>query len=146
MMALRYLLDTSVYCQPLRPQPSVVCQGKWQRLGDEQLAVPAIAIAEIEFGLFLKDSDKLWKAYRSILKDRLATLDFTPSTASVFGELKARQTKSGKRIDDFDLAIAAIAITHNLTVATLNARHFQLIEGLRWEDWSDGWRKRQQLC
>lgn len=135
-MALRYLLDTSVYCQPLRPRPSASCQTNWQHHGDQRLAVPAIAIAELEYGLFLKDSDKLWNAYRTILKGRLASLDFTPSTASVFGEIKANQTQSGQTVDDFDLAIAAIAIAHDLTVATLNCRHFQRIENLQWEDWS----------
>lgn len=135
-MALRYLLDTSVFCQPLRPRPSKPCQERWLRQGDEHLAVPAIAIAELEYGLFRKDSDKLWHAYRTILKRRLVTLDFTQATASVFGEIKAQQSQSGHTIDDFDLAIAAIAVERDLTVATLNARHFQKIEGLRWEDWS----------
>lgn len=131
-----YLLDTSVFCQPIRPQPNAACQARWQRYGDDRLAVPAIAIAELEYGLFLKNSDKLWDAYRTILKDRLDTLDFTAATATVFGEMKTRQTKTGKTIDDFDLAIAAIAISHDLVVATLNARHFKIIEGLKWQDWS----------
>lgn len=135
-MALRYLLDTSVFSQPLRPQPLAACQKAWQRQGDERLAIPTIAIAEIEYGLFQKDSDRLWMAYRTILKDRLTTLDFTASVASVFGELKAKQAQIGKIVDDFDLAIAATAVAHDLTVATLNTRHFSLIEGLRWEDWS----------
>ena len=95
-----------------------------------------MGIAELEFGLFLKDSDRLWAAYRSILKDRLKIFDFDANSASVFGELKAKQTQSGKTVDDFDLAIAAVAIAHDLTVATLNSRHFKLIDGLHWEDWS----------
>jgi predicted nucleic acid-binding protein len=131
-----YLLDTSVFCQPIRPNPDTHCQNHWKHHGDDRLAVPAIAIAELEYGLFLKDSDKLWEAYRTILKGRLHVLDFITETASVFGELKARQTVTGKTVDDFDLAIAAIAVTHDLTVATLNVRHFQKIEGLKWEDWS----------
>lgn len=135
-MARHYLLDTSVFSQPIRPRPLPACQEHWQRHGDTQLAVPAIAIAEIEYGLFLKDSDKLWTAYRTILKDRLESFDFTPSVAAVFGEMKATQARVGKAVDDFDLAIAATAVTHNLTLATLNKRHFQLIEGLEWEDWS----------
>lgn len=136
-MALRYLLDTSVYCQPLRPAPVEPCQRKWQKLGDEQIAVPAIAIAELEYGLFLKDSERLWQAYRSILKGRMAVLDFSHSAASVFGEMKAQQNTLGKIVDDFDLAIAAIAVAHDLIVATLNHKHFQLIEGLRWENWAE---------
>lgn len=136
-MATCYLLDTSVFSQPIRPHPLSECQRRWQQLGDARLAVPAIAIAEIEYGLFLKDSEKLWTAYRTILKDRLVSFDFTPPVASVFGEMKARQAQLGRPIDDFDLAIAATAATHHLTVATLNKRHFQLIEGLQWEDWSE---------
>ena len=135
-MAQRYLLDTSVFSQPIRPRPLVTCQERWQRYGDARLAVSAIAVAEMEYGLFLKDSDKLWTAYRTILKDRLKSLDFTTSVATVFGEMKAIQARIGKAVDDFDLAIAATAVTHNLTVATLNQRHFKLIEGLEWEDWS----------
>lgn len=134
---MRYLLDTSVYCQPLRHAPIDACQRRWQKLGDDQLAVPAIAIAELEYGLFLKDSEKLWQAYRTILKGRLTVLDFTQTTASIFGEMKASQSISGKTIDDFDLAIAAIAVAHDLVVATLNYRHFQQIKGLRWENWSE---------
>ncbi len=135
-MALRYLLDTSVFSQPIRPQPLPACQSRWQRHGDAKLAVPTITIAEIEYGLFLKNSDKLWTAYRIILKDRLAPLDFTAAVASVFGEMKSRQAQLGQTVDDFDLAIAATAVAHNLTVVTLNKRHFKLIEGLSWEDWS----------
>ncbi|PXA03273.1 hypothetical protein DDZ13_12670 [Coraliomargarita sinensis] len=136
-MALRYLLDTSVFSQPIRPQPLPVCQSRWQQQGDGKLAVPAMAIAEVEYGLFLKDSDKLWSAYRAILKGRLQVFDFTAPVASVFGEMKARQSQLGKSVDDFDLSMAAIAVAHNLTLATLNVRHFKLIEGLDWEDWSN---------
>ena len=96
-MALRYLLDTSVFSQPIRPLPLAVCQRKWEQLGDSQLSVSAMVIAEIEFGLFLKDSDKLWSAYRMILKDRLIAFDFNASVGSVFSEMKARQFKMGNR-------------------------------------------------
>lgn len=50
--------------------------------------------------------------------------------------MKARQQRIGATVDDFDLAIAATAMTHDLTVATLNAKHFKLVQGLKWEDWS----------
>lgn len=135
-MALNYLLDTSVFSQPIRPKPNLNCQKRWQKHGDAQLAVPAMAIAELEYGLCLKNSDRQWSAYRSILKDRLQLFDFSASVASIFGELKAKQTQSGKTVDDFDLAIASVAMAHDLTVATLNSRHFQRIDGLHWEDWS----------
>jgi len=135
-MALKYLLDTSVYSQPIRPSPLPGCEVRWQKLGDQKLAVPAIAIAELEYGLFLKDSQKLWGAYRSILKERLEILSFTAEVATTFAEMKARQTRCGKTVDDFDLSIAAIAVHYDLKLATLNHRHFKLIDHLDWEDWS----------
>ena len=135
-MALQYLLDISVYSQPIRPRPLAICQDHWELHGDDLLAVPAIAIAEMEYGLFLKDSARLWTRYRTILKDRLAILDFDASVATNFGRMKAQQRRTGDTVDDFDLSIAATALTHNLTVSTLNAKHFKLIHGLYWEDWS----------
>jgi predicted nucleic acid-binding protein len=135
-MALKYLLDTSVYSQPIRPRPLPACETKWQKLGDKNLAVSAIVIAELEYGLFLKDSKKLWEAYRSILKGRLEILDFTAEVATTFGEMKARQAQAGKTVDDFDLSIAAHAVHYNLKLATLNHQHFKLIDDLEWEDWS----------
>lgn len=50
--------------------------------------------------------------------------------------MKARQTQLGKTVDDFNLSIAAIAVHYNLKLATLNHRHFKLIDNLEWEDWS----------
>lgn len=135
-MKPRFLLDTSVYSQPIRPRPVSECQQKWREAGDGRLAVPTISIAEIEYGLCLKNSEKLWAAYCSILKGRLESFEFTAPVASVFGEMKSRQTQIGKPVDDFDLAIAATAVAHDLTLATLNSRHFKLVEGLKWEDWS----------
>jgi predicted nucleic acid-binding protein len=57
-------------------------------------------------------------------------------TWSKFAVMKARQQALGCPIDDLDLLIAASAIQHGLILATLNSRHFSLVEGLRWEDWS----------
>jgi predicted nucleic acid-binding protein len=50
--------------------------------------------------------------------------------------MKARQIRSGKTVDDFDLSIAAIAAHNNLKLATLNHQHFKRIDTLDWEDWS----------
>ncbi len=43
---------------------------------------------------------------------------------------------SRPEIADLDLLIAATALVHRLTVATLSVRDFSAVEGLAWEDWS----------
>ena len=51
-------------------------------------------------------------------------------SAQTFGMLKASQEKSGTRLDDFDLIIAACALAHNLTLVTNNIKHFKRTKGL----------------
>lgn len=42
----------------------------------------------------------------------------------------------GAIVADLDLLIAATAVHHQWTVATLNSRGFSRIEGIAWEEWS----------
>ena len=71
-MAVRHLLDTSVYSQPLRkkPVPSVVA--RWRKLGDASLCVSVLCEAEVLQGLEAKDSPSLWDRYRELLEGRQA--------------------------------------------------------------------------
>ncbi len=50
--------------------------------------------------------------------------------------MKANQHALGRLVSDLDLLIGATATHHGLIVATLNTRHFAMIEGLHVEDWS----------
>ena len=56
--------------------------------------------------------------------------------ADVFGMLKASLKKTGKILDDFDLIIAACAMTGNLTLVTNNTKHFGRIDGLKLANWT----------
>ena len=131
-----HLLDTSVYCQPVKPVPLVSVQNRWTILGDERLAVSTICEAELLYGLELKGSAKLNAHYNHLLKDRLRLLPVDAEVARVFARLKAWAKRKGHSCSDFDFLIAATAKANNLTLATLNIRHFQWIEGLAVEDWS----------
>ena len=48
-----------------------------------------------------------------------------------FANHRARLRNTGLLIPDFDLAIAATALEHDLTLITHNRRHFGRIDGLR---------------
>lgn len=135
-MALAYLLDTSVYSQPLKPTPNANVVSQWQALGDAPLAISVITEAELHYGLALKGSAKLNAAYGALLKGRLPVLPVDQAVGAVFAEMKATQQRAGKPVADLDLLIAATARTHGLIVATLNVRHFTLIADLVVEDWS----------
>ncbi len=134
-MAATHLLDTSVYCQPLRKLPLPEVERRWRALGDERLAISAICEAELLQGLEAKDSDRLWAAYRAILRGRLPLLPIDRRVVETYARIAAHMNKLGRPRPPFDLLIAATARAHDLTVATLNVAHFEDIEGLRVEDW-----------
>jgi predicted nucleic acid-binding protein len=131
-----HLLDTSVYCQPLKPRPLPTVVARWTALGDDSLATSVIAEAEVLFGVKLKQSTRLTQAYEQLLRGRLRVLLIDEPVADCFAELKAFLHRSGRPLPDLDLLIAATARAHHLIVATLNPRHFTELEGVVVEDWS----------
>jgi predicted nucleic acid-binding protein len=135
-MPLSHLLDTSVYCQPLKPKPLPGVEQRWRALGDEVLATSAICEAELLYGLALKQSSRLSSLYQQLLRNRLQLLPVDASVAASFSEIKAGCRKHGFSASDFDFLIAATAKANGLILATLNPRHFIGIEGLAVEDWS----------
>ena len=135
-MALTHLLDTSVFCQPIKPAPLSSVQSRWTALGDEALAVSVVCEAELLYGLELRASAKLDAQYGHLLKNRLQSLPVDSAVAIAFARLKSWAKKQGHSAADFDFLIAATAKAHGLVLATLNYRHFQWMEGLAVEDWT----------
>jgi predicted nucleic acid-binding protein len=135
-MPLSHLLDTSVYCQPLKPQPLPSVVRRWSSQGDETFAISVLCEAELLYGLELKKSARLDAMYDELLKNRLPVLIVDGAVAKTFAVIKANCRKKGASGSDFDFMIAATAKTHGLILATLNVRHFRGIDGLAVEDWS----------
>lgn len=135
---LKYLLDTSIYCQPIKPIPIPMVMKRWEEIGDEKLAISVITHSELVYGLHVKQSHKLTEAFDSILRNRFPILPVTREIADDFGALKASQRKKGRGFTDLDLLIAATARVHHLILVTLNTKDFKPIEGMMLEDWSKG--------
>src|SRR5204863_5623216 len=133
-VAHSHLLDTSIYSQPLKPRPLPAVETRWTALGDDALAISAICEAELLYGLELKKSDGLNRLFDALLKERLRVLPVDSGVARHFASLKAWAKARGRALSDFDLMIAATARAHNLSLATLNIRHFQGLPNLLVED------------
>lgn len=134
---MRYLLDTSVYSQPLRRKAVVYALKRWQEVGDAACAVSIVSIGEVEWGLHSEGREQRWMKYQNLLKSRLEVLQTSNDVWTTFARIKARQQKLGEVVADLDLLIASVAINHGLIVATLNSRDFSRVEGLAWEYWSE---------
>jgi len=132
-----HLLDTSVYCQRLKPLPHPGVVRRWSQLGDHRLAVSAVCEAELLYGLEKRNSTRLWQEYRAALENKLTLYPVDAGVAQRFAMLKSHMERLGEPRADFDLLIAATALRHDLILATGNLRHFEGLPGLRVENWFD---------
>lgn len=132
----RYLLDTSVFSQPLRRHPVLKALERWQEVGDQACAIAQVTVGEVEMGLHYEGNPRRWEKYTALLQDRLRCYETSAGVWSLFARMKARQQRLGEPVSDLDLLIAATAKEQGLTVATLNSKDFSRIEGLAWENWS----------
>jgi len=130
-----YLLDTSVYSQPLRRKPMERALLRWRDAGDRECRVSMVSVAEVEWGLHRENQEMRWRRYRELLFGRLSVIDTTEDIWHEFARMKARQVALGARVADFDLLIASTAVRHRLVVATLDRTDFSRIEGVAWEAW-----------
>jgi len=133
---MKYLLDTSIYSQPLRRKPEQNVLAHWAFADDSSCCISVVTKAEVEWGLLKAPSKWRDKQYREVLLNRVQILQSTQEIWDVFSQMKARQLQTGQPIGDLDLLIAATARHHGLQLATLNVRDFRRIEGLSWVDWS----------
>lgn len=135
-MNLTHLLDTSVFSQPIRDTPAAGVLERWSEIGEAGVCTSAICLAEVLQGLEHRGSEKYWHRYRSLLAGRYPILPVDERVAAHFGSLSAGLRRAGQPRPALDLLIAATCLRHGLAVATLNARHFVGIPGLKVEDWS----------
>jgi tRNA(fMet)-specific endonuclease VapC len=133
---VRYLLDTSVYSQPLKRNPVAGVVERWQAVGDLSCCASVFCELEVLQGLRLAGSERLTKLYRSVLKDRIPILDFTTNEAARYAELQAHFVGQRHTRPVIDLCIAATALEHDCVLVTLNTKDFESIPNLRIEDWS----------
>jgi predicted nucleic acid-binding protein len=134
--SVRYLLDTSVYSQRLRRKPDPQVIEQWKTLGDAPVATSTICEAELIFGLQKKKSKRLWLEYESYLRDKISLIPFERREAHAYAEIKDRLVSRGLPKGDLDIMIAATAKANGLIIATLNAKDFEVMEGVACEDWS----------
>jgi tRNA(fMet)-specific endonuclease VapC len=131
---MKYLLDTNTCIYFLNQRYPKLTQ-KLLRVGRARICVSALTIAELEYGAANSTRVEANQARIECFANEVQIVDFDLSMARLFGTLKAKIKQAGRRIGEFDLAIAASAITTNTTVVTHDA-DFQKVPGLITEDWT----------
>ena len=125
---MKYLLDTNIIVDHLRKR--IILSEDFLISG---AGISIITLGELIYGAHKSDNlqrslQKLENSLK-ILKLEIINLDF--EVISEFARIKAELETKGRRLDDFDLLIAASAIVNNLILVTKNLKHFQRIPHLK---------------
>ncbi len=129
-MSGRYLLDTNIVIATFSQDAAVAVS----LTAANEVFVPSIVIGELYFGAdkSMRAQDNMQRITEFIAANRILVCD--TETAQFYGQIKNALKIKGRPIPENDMWIAAVAIQHDLILASRDA-HFSEINGLRLEAW-----------
>lgn len=136
-MALRYLLDTNVLSEAMRPVPDFDVMRHINEAGDT-IATASPVWHELQFGVLRLPAGKRRRAIQTIidaLSSAIVVLPYDADAATWHARERARLTHLGRPPPYVDGQIAAIAVVHRLALVTRNVRDFSGFADLCVESW-----------
>ncbi|MBW8060203.1 MAG: type II toxin-antitoxin system VapC family toxin [Solirubrobacterales bacterium] len=130
-----HCFDTDVLSATMRRDPSLPLIRRLAKIPPSEQFTTAITMGELLYGASRRDSARLNRQVRDLIRSALTVLPFDESAAEVYGPLRARLEAEGRRLDEPDMRIASIALSRDLTLVTGNVRHFARVPDLTVENW-----------
>ncbi len=130
-----YCFDTDTLSAVIRRNPPLHLIRRLAQVPADEQATTTITLGELLYGAARRDSERLTHQVRAVVSSATTILPFDAEAAEIYGPLRARLEREGRRLDEPDLRIASIAISRGLTVVTGNVRHFARVPGLAVENW-----------
>lgn len=128
----RYLLDTNIISNVVKPQPSESLLAWWAEQRDEDLFIASLTIAEIRRGILEKPRGKKRDALdawftgaegpQALFRGRI--LPFDDKAGLIWARLMADGKAAGKPRSGLDMIIAAVAGANDCVVVTDNEKDF----------------------
>lgn len=132
---IKYLADTNILGYFSRNASAILQKRMLVALKNQEVAISAITLAEVRFGLALLAADDKRRRTIDLLLNEFPVLPWTGEAADRYGEIAAHLQQTGQPIGEMDTQIAAHALVLGLPLVTHNTRHFKRVPGLKLEDW-----------
>src|SRR5947209_1116773 len=114
---MTHLLDTDT-CSAQMRRPAGLAHRFIQYAGG--LAISTVTLAELYAGAYKRPQPaRILTLVADLLQD-VAVLDFDAACAEEFGRVRGSLLRQGIQVPTADLMIAAVALSHNLTLVTHN--------------------------
>ena len=135
---LKFLLDTNIISEPLRPVPASDVLIQLQAHQNE-IAIASVVWHELWFGCYRLPPSARRTAIEHYLHEvvgpNLPLLPYDDQAAEWHAAERARLTAIGKPPPFADGQIAAIAAVNNLTLVTFNLKDYAYFQGVQLVDW-----------
>jgi len=122
MIATVVLADTNVISEFVKSTPDVQVMRWLQSV--QLMAISAITLEEAHFGLAWQPNTRKLALFNALVQRLHAVYPITPAIAQRGGVLRGQFQAQGIVRSAPDMLIAAIAIEHQLVLATRNVRDF----------------------
>ena len=128
----RYLLDTNIISNVVKPQPSESLLAWWAGQRDEDLFIASLTVAEIRRGILEKPRGKkrdaldAWFTGTEGLQALFAgrVLPFDDKAGLIWARLMADGKAAGRPRSGLDMIVAAVAGANDCVVVTDNEKDF----------------------
>lgn len=130
-MTLRYLLDTCVLSEFIKPKPERKVIDWLNSVEAERVFLSAVTIGEIQFGISNRPASnrrtelEVWLnvSLTEQFAGRILPLD--ADTFVTWGQMTARQRRQGEPMGVMDSLIAATALQYKMVLVTRNVADFK---------------------
>lgn len=124
---MKHLVDANVLCEATKPDPDARVV-EWLRRHERSIVVDPVILGEVRFGVLLLAKGTRRAKLERWFDDGVRRIECLPWDGSVglrWAQLLADLRKRGRPMSIKDSLIAASALAHDLTIATLNRRDFE---------------------
>lgn len=124
---MKYLVDANVLSEATKPDPDprVV---DWLRRNERSIVVDPVVLGEVRFGVLLLAPGARRAELERWFEQGVTRIECLPWDSTVglrWAQLLADLRRAGRPMSIKDSLIAASALTHDLTLVTLNQRDFK---------------------
>jgi tRNA(fMet)-specific endonuclease VapC len=128
------VLDTDVVSDLMRPRPSPSLVARLAEIPVTEQSTTSVTIGELAYGANRVERPELYERAMRLLSG-VPVLSFDQDAAEHYGRIRSDLERSGTRLADPDLRIAATVLAHQATLVTGNIRHFTRVPGLTVHNW-----------
>lgn len=128
-----YILDTNTLIYFFKGMGNV--SGRFLAVSPKEIAIPAIVIYELEYGIAKSASPKKRQTQLNEICSLVNILPFGDKEAFSSASVRAKLEKRGAPIGPYDILIAGTALAHQGVLITNNLKEFSRVPKLKTENW-----------